>query len=276
MFMRANHASHASFWRVTRLVFCGVALFAGALVGGRRAGAAVIYMRSTTGAPWGLNGNENVMNAVFGTGTWQDLRYETAAPATVFSPANSFVFLEGGDFNATELETFLNANTATIQTWVTNGGRLLINSAPNEDNGMNMGFGVTLTYSDFSATGTAANPAHPIFLGPNTPVGTTWNGNWFSHAHVSGVGLLPVITDSTGDIILGEKTQGLGRVLFGGLTLPFFSATPAQAGWTPQPQVNNLHKNMVAYLAVPEPSAAVVMLIIAPAIFAVRRRVGAK
>jgi hypothetical protein len=250
------------------LGLCGAGLFVLA-TGASPAGAAVIYMRSTVGAPWNLSGNETTMNAVFGAGNWQDLRYETASPATVFSPANSFVFLEGGDNNATELETFLNANTATIQTWVTGGGRLLINSAPNEDNGMNMGFGVTLTYQDFSNAATAANPAHPIFNGPNSPVGTSWVGHYFSHAHVSGVGLLPIIRDETSDVILGEEIVGAGHVLFGGLTSPWFY----DPTWTPQPNTSNLLKNIVYYAAnVPEPTASAALVGVAGALLLPLRR----
>jgi hypothetical protein len=224
--------------------------------------ASPVYMRSTTSQPWGLSGNETQMNNVFGAGNWLDLRYETASPASVFSAANSFVFMEGGDATANELQTFLGANNALISIWVGNGGRLLVNAAPNEGSGMSFGFGVTLTYPDYSATGAAVNPAHPIFNGPAVPVGLNFNGSSLSHAHVSGGGLSPIITDSNGDTILGELSFGSGNVVVGGLTLPFFTSNPS---WTPQPSVANLHHNIIDYAAnltvVPEPATATVALL---------------
>jgi len=50
--------------------------------------------------------------------------------------------MEGGDVDATEMETFLTSNMAAIQNWVSNGGSLFLNAAPNEDNGMDFGFGL--------------------------------------------------------------------------------------------------------------------------------------
>jgi uncharacterized repeat protein (TIGR01451 family) len=204
--------------------------------------APVAYMRSSVGAPWGSVANETAMNRVFGANNWQDLRYETVIPANVFSPATKFIYMEGSDNNAVELETFLGSNIVTIQNWVSNGGNLFLNAAPNEDNGMSFGFGVTLIYSDFSSTGTASLPSHPIFIGPFTPVGTSWNGNYFGHATVTGTGLLALITSSgNGHIVLGEKSWGNGRVLFGGMTTDNFHS--------PQPQAPNLRANILAYLS---------------------------
>jgi hypothetical protein len=67
----------------------------------------VAYMRSSVGAPWGVSTNEAAMNAVFGSGNWHDLRYETAIAADVFNPSINLVFMEGGDSNANEMEAFL-------------------------------------------------------------------------------------------------------------------------------------------------------------------------
>ncbi|HYV26383.1 MAG TPA: hypothetical protein VFA77_02550, partial [Candidatus Eisenbacteria bacterium] len=107
----------------------------------------VAYLRSVVGQPWGQTANETAMNRVFGAGNWLDLRYESVNAASLLSPSTSFIFMEGGDSNADEMEAFLNANMATIQTWLSAGGRLFLNAAPNEGNGMSFGFGVTLNYA---------------------------------------------------------------------------------------------------------------------------------
>jgi hypothetical protein len=203
------------------------------------------YVRSTIGEPWVEDGatpdNDTAMNSVFGTNGWQDLHYETVNPTALFSPATHFIFLEGSDENANALNTFLTANLTAMQSWVTNGGSLFINAAPNEGGNINFGFGVTLNYGPFfSSSGTAVAPINPIFNGPFTPVGTYWTGNSFSHATVSGAGLIPlIINTNNGSIILGEKAAGSGHVLFGGMTIPFYQS--------PSPQAANLRANILAY-----------------------------
>ena len=201
------------------------------------------YVRSVSGEPWGMTDNDVAMNRVFGTNGWQDLRYETVNPAVLFSPAMHFIYLEGGDFNANALNTFLTANLSAMQSWVSNGGSLFINAAPNEGGNINCGFGVTLNYN-YPATrsdnGTAVARMNPIFNGPFTPVGTYWTGSSFSHATVSGAGLVPlIINTNNGSIILGEKAAGLGHVLFGGTTVPVYES--------PSPQAANLRANILAY-----------------------------
>jgi hypothetical protein len=200
------------------------------------------YVRSTSGEPWGRTDNDVAMNSVFGTNGWQDLRYETVSPAALFSPAMHFIFMEGSDFNATALNTFLTANLAALQTWVSNGGSLFINAAPNQGGNINCGFGVTLNYNltQYSTSGSAAILLNPIFNGPFTPVGTNWTGNDFSDATISGAGVIPlIINTNNGSIILGEINYGSGHALFGGMTIPYWQA--------PSPQVANLRANILAY-----------------------------
>ena len=199
------------------------------------------YVRSTIGEPWNSTDNDTAMNRVFGSNVWQDLRYETVNPAVLFSPSMHFIFLEGSDYNANALDAFLAANRSTMQSWVSNGGSLFINAAPNEGGNINFGFGVTLNYGPlFSSSGTAVAPVNPIFNGPFTPVGTYWTGISFSHATVSGAGLVPlIINTNNGSIILGEKAAGLGHVLFGGTTVPVYES--------PSPQAANLRANILAY-----------------------------
>jgi hypothetical protein len=182
--------------------------------------AAVAYLRSTVGSPWGASSNETAMTTVFGAGNWSDLRYETVSAATLFTTGNTFIYMEGSDSNADELESFITVNVSLIQNWVSNGGSLFVNAAPNEGNGMNFGFGVTNNYTAFSSSATAVNPAHPIFLGPYGVTGSSFTGGYFSHASVSGT-LAPLITGTAGTI-LGEADYGNGHVIFGGMTTDNF------------------------------------------------------
>lgn len=200
------------------------------------------YVRSTSGEPWGTLDNDTAMNHVFGTNVWHDLRYETVNPATLFSPAMHCIFLEGSDNNALALATFLTANLSAMQTWVSNGGSLFVNAAPNYGGNINFGFGVTLHYSaeQFAPSGSAVNPLNPIFNGPFAPVGTYWTASYFAHATNSGAGLIPLIINTdNGSILLGELSPGLGHALFGGMTVDSFHS--------PQPQAANLRANILAY-----------------------------
>jgi len=201
-----------------------------------------VYLRSSAGAPWGSTANETAMNRAFGTNNWQDLRYETVNVAALFSPINQFIFMEGSDMDALEMQAFLMTNITTMQNWVAAGGRLFLNAAPNEGSGMNFGFGVNLVYPDLTATGSAADPLHPIFQGPFLPVGTTWSGTYFGHATVTGSGLVTLITNTAnGRVVLAELRYGNGLALFGGMTTPNYHSPAAEAA--------NLRANILAYTA---------------------------
>ena len=234
-----------------KLIGAGVAATIVLLAG--IASAAPTYLRSTVGQPWGVNTNETAMNAVFGGGGWTDGRYETINVATLFATPD-FIFMEGGDDNANEMETFINANTAAVSTYVNNGGVIFFNSAPNEGNGMTYGFGVNLVYGPGPFCGAncnAVNPAHPIFNGPFA-TGTSFGGTSFSHA-ITGGALTSLIQDSSANTLLGELSVGSGLALFGGMTTTNFH--------NPQPAAQNLRQNILAYGAanvnaapVPEPA----------------------
>lgn len=194
--------------------------------------------------PWGSTSNIDALNLAFGAGGWTHEYFETCDPAAIFSPTTCFVFLEGSDFMADELETFFTAQHVLIQSWVANGGKLLLNSAPNEGDGMNYGFGgVTLTYWGGSDNVVAALPLHPIFNGPFLPVGTSWTGTSFSHASVSGGGVTNLIVDSftPTTVALAEKVWGTGLVLFGGMTTNNFHSPSTEAA--------NLRANILSYMS---------------------------
>jgi hypothetical protein len=237
------------------VVACALVLVATA--GQVQAGA--IYMRSVIDAPWGESTNELAMDTAFGSGVWQDLRYETANAASVFSSSNSFAFLEGGDSNADELEAFLTSNISLIESWVAAGGSLFLNAAPNEGDGMSFGFGgVDLVYPAFSNDPVSAvDASHPIFTGP-LPTTTSFTGFFFGHGEITGPALTSLMVDASNKVVLAERSFGLGHVIFGGMTTTNFH--------DPQPDAFNLRANILTYgasqanqvSAVPEPTSVVV------------------
>ncbi len=194
--------------------------------------------------PWYTTSNSEAMNAVFGVGGWNQDFFETCDPAFVFSANTNFVFLEGSDGFADELESFLLTNHTLIETWVTDGGRLLLNAAPNEGDGMPFYFGdVNLTYWGGASNVTATDATHPIFNGPYTPTGLSWTGSSFSHASVSGVDITPLIVDSftPSTVALSEGRYGAnGIVCFGGMTTSNFHSPALEA--------TNLLWNIIYYL----------------------------
>lgn len=202
------------------------------------------YIRGAS-APWGENTNETAMDTVFGAGGWDDLRMaDGAAPFT--SGAHDFIFLEGGDETANELSAYLSTYRTEIETFVSSGGALLLNAAPNQGGDIDYGFGgVTLTYPAFTNSVVAASAGHPVFNGPFTPVVTAYSANFFGHA-VVGNGLSPIIIGAPGDgnegeTVLGERGFGSGLVVLGGMTTDNFH--------DPEPEAANQRANIIAYTA---------------------------
>jgi hypothetical protein len=220
-----------------------------------------VYLRSQVGGPpWGSNTNEQALDLAFGAGNWDDLRYETVNTGVLFSPATTFIFMEGGDNNANDLEAFLGANQATLEAWVSGGGSVFLNAAPNEGDGMSYGFGgVTLNYDGtvFSNTGTAANAAHPIFNGPHVPAGPNYTGTFFSHGFVTGAGLTSLILASDASNVLASMVYGAGHAMFGSMTTTNFH--------DPDPNALNLRANILEFgadqgvAAIPEPATLSLM-----------------
>ncbi len=202
------------------------------------------YIKSNAGNPWGSTTNQIAMDLVFGPGAWTLESFEFLDVATVFSPSTGFVFMDGSDGQATEMNTFLIANLPAIEAWVSAGGRLLMNSAPNEGGSFSFGFGgSTLVYGGTYANNvTVVDPLHPAMIGPNVPTTTSMSGTYYSHAHVTGPGFTTVITETgfPDRIILFEKPWGSGRVMMGGMTT---------TNWhSPAPQVGNWRANLFVYL----------------------------
>lgn len=171
--------------------------------------------------PWGQGATlEARFTDAFGAGAWTGYGYGSADAATVFSAGTRTVWLDGGASTDHAMANYLTTNRALIEGWVHDGGRLVLNAAP-WNIGMDYGFGgVTLHYGagTVGSTATAVDPTAAIFQGPAVVGGTTFSGNSFSHAYVTGDGLTGLLQDEMGRFVLAEMTVGSGRVLFGGMT----------------------------------------------------------
>lgn len=207
----------------------------------------VYYLRSSAVPPWDVTSNEVDMDDVFGHDGWRNRQYETVNVSRLLNPSTVFIFMEGGDNNANALKSFLDANSAAIAAWVAAGGRLFINSAPNQGSSINMGFGVQLNfnhddYSTASNNGYAVDANHPIFSEHLQPVGLSFaGGDAFSHGYLTGTGFSTIMQDDQGRPVLGELRYGNGLVLIGGMTVDIFQS--------PWPQAHNLRTNIIWYTA---------------------------
>jgi hypothetical protein len=191
---------------------------------------------------WGFNSgaSSDAMNAVFGSGNWDDLRFETVNAGDLFAN-HDFIYMEGGDQGANEMEAFIQANQAAMESWVSSGGHLLINAAPNEGDGMSYGFGISLTYPSLVDMGEAVDTNHPAYDG----VASVIDGSYYGHAIVCPAGMTGITKDEANDnnIVFAEMPYGNGLVEAGGATLPYFGS------WTPQPDASNFVNNLVGYAA---------------------------
>jgi hypothetical protein len=99
------------------------------------------YLSMSAQQPWGTNTNINAMNQAFGVGNWIQAYYSSVNVNALFQPSVCLIFMEGGDSHANAMNTFLQTNMTAIQNWVSAGGRLLVNAAPNQGGNINYGFG---------------------------------------------------------------------------------------------------------------------------------------
>lgn len=206
------------------------------------AAGAPAYVRASISEPWGSTSNVTAMDLVFGAALWDAFFFESVDPNALFSADFQFVYLDGSDNGALELAAFMTANQALIETWVNGGGRLFLNSGPNEGGDMDWGFGgVALHSGQYAGNGSAVDVNHPIWNGPFSPVSTNFTGGSYAHAGVAGPNLLPITSDGSLDPELAELVWGEGLVMFGGLTTDNF--------WSPQPDCHNLRANIIAYVA---------------------------
>jgi hypothetical protein len=204
------------------------------------------YIKSNTGDPWGSTSNNDAMDLAFGIGEWTLGAYESLDVDEVFSVKTAFIFMDGSDSHASELNDFLTANRPVIEAWVEQGGKLFLNAAPNEGGDIDFGFGgSTLEYDSPASNVTVLDVNHPAYVGPNTPTATTMTGSSYSHAHITGVGFTSVLVNSTdaSKVILCEKKWGAGRIMMGGMTTTNFHS--------PATESLNWRANIFVYLATP-------------------------
>lgn len=180
-------------------------------------GAAQAASLVTFGNPWGQKASSiaGSMDTAFGAGNWTDIASPADAAALT---GDSFLYVEGGASTTNEMETFLDDNAAALLSFLTQGGHVFINAAPNEGNGLSFG-GLTLNYKDgYCRSGCdAVDTAHPIFAG----AGTSFGGGYFSHGTVSG-GTALIEDSNTGDALLAELAVGSGMLFMGTMTTTNF------------------------------------------------------
>jgi hypothetical protein len=216
------------------------------------------YYATNGSDPWGQTTNDGAMDMVFGAGGWIKGNYNTWNAKDIFDDGTECVYLEGGDSLAGDLNSFISANHALIENWVADGHGLFINAAPNVGGNQNWGFGgVTLNYP---GPGTqidhldAIDPSHPIWNGPFTPAGTSFDGTGTHHAWITGGGVTNLAKDNNGNFPLAELKWGAGLVLFGGMT--------TDGWWTTQPGGHNVRANMIEYMCrVPSPGAPTLLAV---------------
>src|SRR5690349_7382789 len=114
------------------------------------------------GSPTSGPGSPNTaMNDAFGAANWTKIQGFTAA---AFDGRYDFIYLNGSGFDRSEFLQFITANVATIENFVSNGGRLFINSAgtPIEayqlSDTFSVGFGASLQSGWFAKDAYAVDP----------------------------------------------------------------------------------------------------------------------
>ena len=209
--------------------------------------------------PWYVTSNSDAMNDVFGVGGWTVDYFETLDPLEVFDENTCFVYIDGSEYMASELENFLLANGSDVENWVASGGNLILNAGPNEGDGMDFGFGgVEMVHPYYTGNVTAFDPAHPVFSGPWTPITTDFSGGYFGHGEVFGGSIEPILVDlfDASRIVLGEKGWGDGHVIVGGMTPPAFHS--------PLDESYNLLKNIYEYVKLCAPVDLGAVALISP------------
>ncbi|MGG7568318.1 VPLPA-CTERM sorting domain-containing protein [Rhodovulum sp. DZ06] len=250
-------------------IACAACLSAAAVLAGGGAGGAhaAPYYLNIGLEPFGDRGNQVAMDRVFGEDAWILGNYRTVDAAALLASAD-FLFLEGGDFLANDLEAFLDANRAALEQWVFDGGRLLVNAAPTEGDGMSFILGAQLVFPLLSDEAVASDPLHPVFDG----VTTRYTGNQFAHGRIANGGAALIEDAADGEAVLSYRMHGAGLAVFGGMTTVRFQS--------PSGDAETLRANLIDWTAngelrtseVPLPASALLLLAGVAVMGAVRRR----
>lgn len=207
-----------------------------------------IYIRSNVNQPWGQVTNEDAMDNVFGAGAWSTQYFETLDPGQVLASTTQFIFMEGGDSSYAAFSTFMTNHVNDVTNWISNGGRLLIMSAPNDplsDAYLYLPGNIILKsdafYGSAASSAFATDVSNPMFMGPNTFTGTNFTGNFFSHGYFVGANVSQIMRTNLNQVVLGQYATGTGLMVFGGMTTDNFQL--------PQPAAHNLLENIIYYTA---------------------------
>jgi Ca2+-binding RTX toxin-like protein len=189
--------------------------------------------------------NQAALDDVFGAANWDLFTFESGDTTPFTSGGYQVAFMEGSDNCAIEMADYIADNNAVIEAFVTAGGSLWQNSAPNEGVDFTLSFGATLDYDggvDENVNVTWLDTAHPIFNGSFQPVAVDMTGDAYAHATIAGdSGTELQRGDDTAAPVLTEKREGAGLILYGGQTTTNFH--------DPQPEARNLRRNILEYLA---------------------------
>lgn len=208
---------------------------------------------SNTSQPWGQTSNITALNTIYPS-DWTQYYYNSYDANQIFVPSRKLVLIEGGNSDTSAMISVLTTHQTLIENWVSNGGVLFLSAATNQtfpNNTFSMGFGISSTRILISRAA-PLNTNHPFFADtPYQPiVAAEYTGNYIAHNVLTGAGLDPIITISASDPAAGqghvfaEKTFGSGKVLFSGMTTPFFITNTS---WQPQPQMSNMLYAMIDY-----------------------------
>lgn len=208
---------------------------------------------SNTSQPWGQSSIITAMNAIY-PNDWTHYFYNSYDINQIFIPSRKLVFIEGGNSDTNFMISVLTTHQTVIENWVSNGGVLFLSAATNvgyPNNTFNIGFGISSKRVLISKSA-PLNTNHPFFADSQyVPIiAAEYSGSYIAHNVLTGVGLDPIITISPNDAAAGqghvfaEKTFGNGKVLFSGMTTPFFITNTS---WQPQPQMTNMLYAMIDY-----------------------------
>jgi len=207
-----------------------------------------VYLISQVNQPWGQSTNEDAMNNILGSGNWVTQNYETVDPNALLVSSTQFIFMEGGDSSFAGFQDFMNHNGAALYTWIYNGGRLLIMSAPNDPLVSatvylpdNIVLRADSFYGSTSTLAYATQYSNQIFHSPNS-TSYVLTGDFVSHGYFTPGGnnqLLDLMQSDLGEVVLGYDLIGGGIMLYGGLTTDNFQL--------PQPAAHSFLENIVSY-----------------------------
>src|SRR5690554_1814610 len=213
---------------------------------------------TTSHEPWGQTGNIQALNTIFGTeGTdWEKIIYGTKTVEEIFTSNKQLIFIEGGESNTSLMINLLNSGWPAIESWISEGGTLIVNAATNEINekfeiGSSGIYSERILVSEMKANvDPIAFPepphVHPLLVDPEYPsyYDGEYSGNYVAHNVITGNYTSSVFTCSEGNTLV-EKIYDSGRLLVGGLTLPFFTDN---SGWQPPLQMSNFLFSMLSWV----------------------------